>query len=424
LPESRCTEGVTDCVLAVGAHLKNAVTMSVAETSTPSYSVEEESEPRSLMRRRSGEAVQRRTGGTADRTSLAHTQVFISQHIGDLETQEAFDAFLRVIGDFQCLYNAKPGRIVCDLHSDYLSSQYAKERALALEVPLIPVQHHYAHVAACMAENQVEAPVLGVSWDGTGLGTDGTIWGGEFLLVNETAFDRVAHFRRFRLPGGEAAIKEPKRTALGVLFELFGERLAEHKELAPIRQFPPNDLLILQQMVGKGINSPETSSVGRLFDAVASILGVRHQVTFEGQAAMELEFALGQEDDGCYGFAIDEKDTLVIDWEPMVRQILADLEQRVPIGRITARFHNTLVEVIVEVACRIGEEKLVLTGGCFQNGYLAERAVRRLEAEGFRPYWHQRVPPNDGGIALGQIFAAVRSQIQSRTGMTSVPLTA
>jgi hydrogenase maturation protein HypF len=289
---------------------------------------------------------------------------------------------------------------------------------------LIPVQHHYAHVAACMAENQVEAPVLGVSWDGTGLGTDGTIWGGEFLLVNETAFDRVAHFRRFRLPGGEAAIKEPKRTALGVLFELFGESLAEHKELAPIRQFPPNDLLILQQMVRKGINSPETSSVGRLFDAVASILGVRHQVTFEGQAAMELEFALGQEDDGCYGFAIDEKDTLVIDWEPMVRQILADLEQRVPIGRITARFHNTLVEVIVEVACRIGEEKLVLTGGCFQNGYLAERAVRRLEAEGFRPYWHQRVPPNDGGIALGQIFAAVRSQIQSRTGMTSVPLTA
>jgi len=426
LPESRCTEGVTDCVLAVGAHLKNAVAMTLPATSVASPGIEgwmEEGGERGDDVRKFASAPRMTLGGGKDMLAPS-SHVLVSQHIGDLETREAFEAFLRVIADLQCLYNAKPERIVCDLHPDYLSSQYAKERALALGVPLIPVQHHYAHVAACMAENQVEAPALGVSWDGTGLGTDDTIWGGEFLLVNETAFDRVAHFRRFRLPGGEAAIKEPKRTALGVLFELFGESLAEHKELAPIRQFPPNDLLILQQMVGKGINSPETSSVGRFFDAVASILGVRHQVTFEGQAAMELEFALGEEDDGCYGLAIDEKDKLVIDWEPMVRQILADLEQRVPIGRITARFHNTLVEVIVEVAYRIGEERVVLTGGCFQNGYLAERAVRRLEAQGFRPYWHQRVPPNDGGMALGQIFAAVRSQIQSRAGMTRVPMTA
>ena len=265
-----------------------------------------------------------------------------------------------------------------------------------------------------MAENHLEAPLLGVSWDGTGFGLDGTIWGGEFLLVNETSFQRVGHFRRFKIPGGEAAIKEPKRTALGLLYEVFGERLFEQCTIAPIQQFTQDELSVLRQMLRRGINSPETSSVGRLFDAVASILGLRHEVTFEGQAALLLEFAQGEITSECYDCIVRKAEMLVADWEPMIEQVLADIEQRVPVERIARKFHNTLVEVIVEMAHRIEQEKVVLTGGCFQNKYLLERAVERLEAEGFQPYWHQRVPPNDGGIALGQVFAAVRSKVQGR----------
>jgi hydrogenase maturation protein HypF len=387
----------TGSVLAVGAHLKNAVAITVPAPAGPPHDEPEEA-----------------TDGTGEGAFSLPGQVIVSQHIGDLETQGAFEAFLRVIADLGRLYDASPQRIVCDLHPDYLSSQYAKEFALARGLSLSPIQHHYAHVTGCMAENQVEAPALGIAWDGTGLGMDGTIWGGEFLLVNETGFERAAHFRQFKLLGGEAAIKEPRRAALGVLYELFGDRLFEHSELAPVRQFVRGDLLVLQQMLEKGINSPQTSSVGRLFDVVASILGLRHQVAFEGQAAMELEFAV-VEDGGRYGYAIrKEKDTLIIDWEPAIREMLADVERKVPVGKIAARFHNMLVEAAVEIAYRIEEERIVLTGGCFQNRYLAERAVRRFEAEGFRPYWHQRVPPNDGGIALGQVFAVVRKDVFSR----------
>lgn len=347
-------------VLAVGAHLKNTIALSVG------------------------------------------SNVFISQHIGDLETAEAFEAFQRVIQDFERLYDARPSLIAHDLHPDYLSTKYAQERALSQ----VGVQHHYAHVLSCMAENELDGPVLGVSWDGTGYGLDGTIWGGEFLLATQESFTRVAHLRTFRLPGGEQAIREPRRSALGVLYELFGDALAhECADLAPLQSFSKHELKLLLAMLQKNLNSPVTSSAGRLFDSVASLVGLRQISRFEGQAAMELEFALhGVETHERYEFALSGE---TLNWGPMLLRIASDVRAGVPVSTISAKFHNTLVEMIVAVARRVGEERVVLTGGCFQNKYLTERAIARLRAEGFRVYWHQRVPPNDGGIALGQIVKAL-----------------
>ena len=350
-------------VLAVGSHLKNSVALSLG------------------------------------------TEVFISQHIGDLETAEAFSAFRRVVTDLQHLYEASPEMIACDMHPDYLSTKYAAK--LQAEPHL--VQHHCAHVLACMAENELEPPVLGVSWDGTGYGPDGTIWGGEFLLAGEIGFERVAHFHQFRLPGGEAAVREPRRAALGVLAEAVGQNAFEENWLAPVRDFSASELSLIQQMLAKGLNAPATSSVGRLFDAVASLVGLRQRGSFEGQAAMELEFAVRPGVEETYPFMVNEAAPRVVDWTPMLRAILSDLEQGQEAGVISAKFHNTLTEIIVSVARQIDEQRIVLTGGCFQNRYLIERSAQRLLDSGFRCYWHQRVPPNDGGISLGQVMSAARA---------------
>jgi hydrogenase maturation protein HypF len=261
-----------------------------------------------------------------------------------------------------------------------------------------------------MAENQVPAPVLGLSWDGTGYGADGTIWGGEFFLIGENTVKRVAHFAPFRLPGGEKAVKEPRRTALGLLYEVFGNSIFERKDLAPVASFSEKELANLETMLAGGVNSPVTTSAGRFFDAVASLVGIRQRVSFEGQAAMELEFALdGIKTGEHYPFLISAAGGhLTLDWSPIVHAIIRDSESGIGVGTISARFHNGLAEAIVEVAQRIGEERVVLSGGCFQNRYLTECAVCRLQTEGFRAYWHQRVPPNDGGIALGQIIGVLR----------------
>lgn len=346
-------------LLAVGAHLKNTVALSVGR------------------------------------------QVFISQHIGDLETPQALQAFRRVIADVKGLWEHQPQAVACDLHPDYLSTQ----TALRMGLPVVQVQHHYAHVLAGMAENEVSPPVMGVSWDGTGYGTDGTVWGGEFLLVTDMGYERFAHLRAFRLPGGDRAIKEPRRSALGVLYEIFGEGALDR--LGDL--FSQHEGHLLRQMLGQGINSPITTSAGRLFDAVASLVTRRKAVSFEGQAAMELEFlAHAVQGDESYPFAFLEGVPHVLDWSPMVQAILEDLRQGVEPPRIALRFHNTLVEMTVAVAKAAGAERVVLSGGCFQNAYLTEQAVHRLGEEGFRAYWHQRVPPNDGGIALGQVVGAGR----------------
>jgi hydrogenase maturation protein HypF len=349
-------------VLAVGAHLKNAVALSVGR------------------------------------------DVFISQHIGDLETAMALAAFHRTVADLPRLYEAQPELVACDLHPDYISTKYADSAQLTVK----RVQHHWAHVLACMAENELEPPVLGVSWDGTGYGTDGTIWGGEFLVPVQDSFQRVAHLRQFRLPGGEMAVKEPRRTAVAVLYEIWGQNGLEDRDLAPVNEFSKTELALIRQMLAKGINAPVTSSAGRLFDAVAALVGIRQQVTFEGQAAMELEALIEPGVIAVYPFELSNGVPQIIDWAPMIGEILVDLQKGVSQGAIAAKFHNTLAEMIIEVARQAVIPKVVLTGGCFQNSYLLEQAVQRLSQAGFKPYWHQRVPPNDGGIALGQIAAAAR----------------
>ncbi len=370
-------------VLAVGAHLKNTVALSVG------------------------------------------ADVFISQHIGDLETEQAYRAFQRAAEDLPKLYDAKIDIVACDMHPDYLSTKFARElqgatisrsssgNSAAGKPPLLEVQHHWAHVAACMAENEIEPPALGVAWDGTGYGLDGTIWGGEFLFANDESFERIAHFRQFRLPGGDAAIKEPRRAALGLLYEMFGDEIWDRCGLS--FSFSDAELTLLRQMIIKRINAPITSSVGRLFDAVASLVGLRHRASFEGQAAMEMEFAIESPTNESYSFEISQGLPRMVNWQPMMEEILDDLRRAQSVAAISAKFHNALAEIIVAVAKQIGQEQIVLTGGCFQNRYLTEQTINRLYDEGFRPYWHQRVPPNDGGIALGQIVAAARHHQQNGT---------
>jgi hydrogenase maturation protein HypF len=427
-------------ILGVGAHLKNTVALSV------------------------------------DR------QVFISQHIGDLETPEAMAAFERVIADFLRLYEATPVAIAHDMHPDYLSTRWAQEqrldigywrfgnvqspispglpaspswpgqgagnpqypissaesppaypparpgRARGQAISLIPVQHHHAHLAACLAENGIEEPALGVTWDGTGYGTDGSVWGGEFLLGDAADFTRVAHLRPFRLPGGDVAIKEPRRVALALLWELYGEAVLDREDLAPVQAFRPTERRLLAQMLSRGLNAPLTTSAGRLFDAVAALVGLQQQVTFEGQAAMALEFTVDVGVEDAYPIVIkttkprlggtkprtggtkdeaphrrDEGPTteagidpppfggpagssLVLDWQPMI--------------------HNALVDAILAVAQAVGEPRVALTGGCFQNRLLTERAARRLNDAGFQVLLQRQVPPNDGGISLGQVVVA------------------
>lgn len=350
-------------VLATGAHLKNTIAISIKQS------------------------------------------IFSSQHIGDLETVQAYDAFKRTINSFYQLYDFAPEAVACDGHPDYLSTQYAR----SLDLPLIHVQHHYAHALACLADNQLSPPALGISWDGTGYGDDGAIWGGEFLHINEDySFTRAAHFDYFPLPGGEQAIKEPRRTAIGMLYAIYGEDAFNMSDLPPLTDFSEEKFAILRQMMQKQINAPLTSSVGRLFDGVAALLGLHQRVNFEGEAAMALEFALeGAKVVNHYDFNLREtEEATIVDWKPAIRSILADIKNKVAVSDIAARFHNTLVEIMVSIAYSLEDTNILLSGGCFQNRFLTERAIQRLREENFAPYWHQQIPPNDGGITVGQIIAA------------------
>ncbi|MCX6638211.1 MAG: carbamoyltransferase HypF [Acidobacteria bacterium] len=313
-------------------------------------------------------------------------QVIVSQHIGDLDTLEARGAFERAIDDLCRLYEFKPELIACDLHPDYASTQWARRSGL----PVVAVQHHQAHVASCAAENDVSGPYLGFGWDGTGFGSDGTIWGGEVFLVDGARFERVAHLRTFQLPGGEAAIREGWRSAASLLWTLGIEMDARARRLAPLLE--------------KGLNAPLTSSVGRLFDAASALAGLAQESRFEGQAAMLLEREIGSLESG-------ESYTLAGgDWEPLIRALLDDVRRSTPAQLVAARFHNALARWIVEEALRSGLRQVVLSGGVFQNRYLTERAAALLETRGFAVYTHQRVPANDGGIALGQAVLAAAAR--------------
>ncbi|MCK5085969.1 MAG: carbamoyltransferase HypF, partial [Melioribacteraceae bacterium] len=327
---------------------------------------------------------------------------FISQHIGDLSTDKSYQAFTQTISDFQKLYEIEPEKIICDLHPEYLSTKYAE----SLNKNLTMVQHHYAHVASCRAENQVSGRALGVSWDGTGFGFDGTIWGGEFFISNDNSFEHIGQLRQFPLPGGERAVKEGRRSALGILFEIFGDEIFDKDDLLIRSNFSIGELKILKEMLNKKFNTPKTSSAGRLFDAVSSLLNISQQANYEGQSAMKLEFAVDQKENRDYQFAIHEGDKLIVDWEEIISSILQDKKREIEIEKIAAKFHNTLAKIILSVAELVGEEKIILSGGCFQNVCLTEKTVELLSENGYKIYLHQRVPPNDGGLSLGQIAAA------------------
>ena len=337
-------------VLAVGGHLKNTVAIGVGQ------------------------------------------DVFLSQHIGDLETVEARGAFEKAIDDLCRLYSFKPEVVACDLHPDYASTQWAERFGL----PLIRVQHHQAHVASCAAENNVEGPYLGISWDGTGYGLDGAIWGGEFFHVEGNRFERVAHLRSFGLPGGDAAVREGWRSAASLLFEVFGSEPVLPHAGEQGQANPRLDETKVRYMLEHGINVVPTTSVGRLFDAVACIAGVARQNRFEGQAAMLLENEIGTlRTEQAYPLPGG-------DWAPLISAVMADKRSGAAVPLIAARFHNALVEWILEVAAHAGPKQVVLSGGVFQNRYLTERAAAALESRGFVVHTHQRVPPNDGGLSLGQ----------------------
>ena len=321
----------------------------------------------------------------------AGKNVFVSQHIGDLDTVEALGAFERAIADLCRLYRFEPDLVACDLHPDYASTRWA----LASGLPVVRVQHHHAHVAGCAAENDVRGPYLGVAWDGTGYGLDGSIWGGEMFLVEDSRFERVSHLRPFRLPGGDSAVREGWRSAASLRWELEGSA-----GLAGVPQ-----PAVFQRMLERGVNSPLTSSMGRLFDAVASIAGVASESRFEGQAAMLLERSLeGVETDECY--PLPHRPDGVADWAPLIEGVLGDKRKGDAAGAISARFHNALAEWILTVARRTGISQVVVSGGVFQNSYLVDRTIARLEQHGFAVYTHQRVPANDGGISLGQALIA------------------
>jgi hydrogenase maturation protein HypF len=316
--------------------------------------------------------------------------VFISQHIGDLDTLEARSAFEKAIADLCRLYSFKPEVIACDLHPDYASTQWAERTGL----PLIRVQHHQAHVAACAAENNVQGAYLGISWDGTGYGLDGTIWGGEFFHVEGPLFERIAHLRPFRLPGGDMAVREGWRSAASLMFDVFGpDAVIPDAQTTGNPRYSDSNV---RAMLQRGINVVPTTSVGRLFDAVACLSGVARENRFEGQAAMLLENEIG---------ALRTEEAYPLpdgDWSALIAAVVAEKRAGISAALIAARFHNALVHWILDVAAQAGLKQVVLSGGVFQNRYLAEHAASAMESRGFAVYTHQRVPPNDGGIALGQ----------------------
>lgn len=354
--------------------------------------------------------------------------VFLSQHIGDLKTPEALAAHARVVRDFLELYAARPVAVAHDLHPDYASTRWLLEthsrgaepgacpweRWIA-EAPLVGVQHHHAHLAACLADNRIEGPALGVIWDGTGLGPDGTIWGGEFLLGDAASYERVGHLRPFRLPGGDAAVKEPRRSALALWWELERETALDP---AAVPGFEPTQTALLGQMLLRGVNSPVTTSAGRLFDGFAAFIGGRARVSYEGQAAIELEQSArtwasahpGDKD----GYPVElrraEKGPIVVDWGAALSAARAELRAGVAVERLAARFHWAMADSILAVAREVGARRVALSGGCFQNRLLTEHVHDLLVRDGFEVLLHRQVPPNDGGVSLGQVLVAAASR--------------
>ncbi|MGZ3570148.1 MAG: carbamoyltransferase HypF [Thermodesulfobacteriota bacterium] len=332
---------------------------------------------------------------------------FLSHHIGDLENLETLTSFEEGIKHFKKLFYLEPKAIAYDLHLDYLSTQYA----LSIQgIPKVGVQHHHAHIVSAMAENGIDGEVIGVALDGTGFGTDGTIWGGEFLIANLKDFERAAHLKKVPMPGGSMAIKEPWRMAMVYLHETYGDEM-KHLGIHLMKRVSLEKWEILKRMIEKKINTPMTSSMGRLFDAVSSLLSIRDDVHYEGQAAIELEMIADRKIKEEYPFHIHKDElSLVIDPAETMRGIVYDLSAGIPSPIISGRFHRTISSIIAKTCERIRSRKklsrVVLSGGVFQNIFLLSLVTEGLKDSGFDVYTHHLVPANDGGISLGQAVIA------------------
>jgi len=363
---------------------------------------------------------------------------FLSQHIGDMENVETLEHFDNTISLYKRLFHIEPEIIAHDLHPDYLATKYAQELG-EFGIKLIPVQHHHAHIASCLADNGVESPVIGVAFDGTGMGADGNIWGGEFLVADYRNFNRVGHLEYLPLPGGATAIKRPYRTAIGYILTLLGENAlnaviaseAKQSQLASIGQVAEVEVEVIKRQIERKINSPLSSSMGRLFDAVSALLGIRGEIDYEGQAAVELEMAayssviartvpseareLGEAISGnneSYPYRIVKDEGIrIVHLRDLLSAVIEDLHQGISKERISVKFHNTVAQMINEMCHLIADETpmvsgVALSGGVFQNRLLLRKTVSLLESSGFQVFTHRQVPCNDGGISLGQAVIA------------------
>jgi len=344
---------------------------------------------------------------------------FLSQHIGDLENVETLRSFETSVAHFERLFRVRPQALAYDLHPDYLATRYARQRATRENLPAISVQHHHAHIAACLAEHQRPGPVIGVAFDGTGYGEDGAIWGGEFLIANLRGYRRAAHLAYVPLPGGDAAVRRTYRMAWSHLRHAFqtsevpGDFGSLVPEVPALRDLNPAERRVVERQIATGLNTPPTSSMGRLFDAISALCGVCLEATYEGQAAIELEMLADPAEDGAYEWPLPDAagdGPWAIDPAPVVRAVVADVRKGVEVATIAARFHNAVAAMVAEMCQRLrtatGLNEVALSGGVWQNVMLLERTLARLEAAGFTVYTHHLVPPNDGGLALGQAAVA------------------
>jgi len=339
---------------------------------------------------------------------VREAEAFLSQHIGDLENFESYRFFEEAVEHLQRILEVRPSIVAYDLHPDYFSTRWALGRS---GVQLVGVQHHHAHIAACMAENHLDGSVIGMALDGTGYGTDGAIWGGEVLVADYLDFQRAAHFEYVPLPGGAAAIHEPWRVAVSYLVRHYGDDLG-NLELPFLKQIDARRLRVVQKMIERGVHSPHTSSCGRLFDAVAAIAGVRSIVNYEAQAAIELEMlAHDSSDEDAYPLdLLPEGSGWQIGTRSLFDRILSDLRKQESVPNLSRRFHRGLARVLVELSEKIRDQthmhRVCLSGGCFQNTLLFEMLQEGLRASSFEVYFHSEVPAGDGGISLGQALVA------------------
>ncbi|NOG46702.1 MAG: carbamoyltransferase HypF [Calditrichaeota bacterium] len=329
--------------------------------------------------------------------------VFFSQHIGDLDNPSAYNFFEHSIDHLQNILQIKPQVIACDMHPEYLSTKWAKKQ----DLPILEIQHHHAHLASVMAENKISSPTIGLILDGTGFGTDGTIWGGEVLIGDFNGFERFAWLEPVAMPGGSMAIKQPWRMALSYLFKTFGEGFSK-LELPFLKQIPDDQIILIEKMVNQNLNSPLTSSCGRLFDAISAMLGICSEVTFEAEAAIKMEMILDETVDDHYDFAVNDLGVLSV--QSLIKQVVDDVHNKIPVSIISAKFHNSLAFFFAEVAENARQNfkinHVALSGGVFQNACFFNRLVKLLRQKKFEIITHSKVPTNDGGLALGQIAIA------------------